>query len=394
MLLLLETVLHYNNNFNLRNCLTYVFAYTFLNRSFENLSDRPVKKIKLRIQGSPIEAQTKVTPETMKRGKKLLFNEETKSQPHSDVSQKKLVAATGGEDLPDRDLTDKEWCMQYVDSKKKVVLYTAKKKGEGQLGKETPFMYGRILRFDYEDADSANILVMIECSKGVRKVFLSEDLLVKESCGPEVFKKALDNSQNLIVTLRPYIQGHVTLRDEEPSHLKATKKVSKVQSRPAKKKTTKMSDTDSTSENEEEDNKGTPGAELASGVLSSEQNKIRRELMQRKLVRKGQVFNLPITHIHRPPIDEKTGRRPLEIREPHRMHVQNLKKKMKINPHATVVPFIVMVDPEECETIEDFDIRKHDQYNYFVIGGSHSVEAKNENKSACYSCAFYCYGRS
>ena len=42
------------------------------------------------------------------------------------------------------------------------------------------------------------------------------------------------------------------------------------------------------------------------------------------------------------------------------MHVQNLKKKMKINPHATVVPFIVMVDLEECETIEDFDIRKHD----------------------------------
>ena len=58
------------------------------------------------------------------------------------------------------------------------------------------------------------------------------------------------------------------------------------------------------------------------------------------------------------------------------MHVQNLKKKMKINPHATVVPFIVMVDPEECETIEDFDIRKHDQYNYFVMGGSHSAEAR------------------
>ena len=229
-----------------------------------------MKKIKLRIHGSPIEAQTKVAPETMKRGKKLLFNEETKSQPHIDVSQKKLVAATGGEDLPDRDLTDKEWCMQYVDSKKKVVLYTTKKKGEGQLGKETPFMYGRILRFDYEDADSANILVMIECSKGVRKVFLSEDLLVKESCGPEAFKKDLESSQNLIVTLRPYIQGHVTLRDEVPSPLKATKRVSKVQSRPPKKKTTKMSDTDSTSENEEEDNKGTSGAELASGVLSSE----------------------------------------------------------------------------------------------------------------------------
>ena len=37
--------------------------------------------------------------------------------------------------------------MQYVDSKKKVVLYTAKKKGNGQLEKDIAFMYGRILRF-------------------------------------------------------------------------------------------------------------------------------------------------------------------------------------------------------------------------------------------------------
>ena len=58
------------------------------------------------------------------------------------------------------------------------------------------------------------------------------------------------------------------------------------------------------------------------------------------------------------------------------MHIQNLKKKMKINPHAKVVSFIVMVDPEECPTIESFDVRKHDQYNYFVIGGSPSAEAR------------------
>ena len=62
--------------------------------------------------------------------------------------------------------------------------------------------------------------------------------------------------------------------------------------------------------------------------------------MQKKLVRKGHVFNLPITHIHHPPVDDKVGRRPLEIREPHKLHAQKLKKKMKINPHATVVPLI------------------------------------------------------
>ena len=68
-------------------------------------------------------------------------------------------------------------------SKKKLVLYTTKKKGDGHLEKDTLFMYGHILRFDYEDSDSRNILVMINCSKGVHKVYLSKDRLVKKSCG-------------------------------------------------------------------------------------------------------------------------------------------------------------------------------------------------------------------
>ena len=100
--------------------------------------------------------------------------------------------------------------------------------------------------------------------------------------------------------------------------------------------------------------------------------------MQKKLLEKGQVFNLSIIHIHQPPVDVKSGRRQLEIREPRKLHVQNLKKKMKINPHATIVPFIVMVDPEECATIDAFDVRKHEQYNYYVIGGSHSTEARSQ----------------
>ena len=114
--------------------------------------------------------------------------------------------------------------MQYVDTKKKVVLYMAKKKGDGELERQTPFMYGRILRLDYEDVDSVNLLAMIYSSKGVRKVFLSEDRLVKKCCGPETFKIDLEDSLNLIVTLRPYIQGHKSLRDGSPSPAKGPKK--------------------------------------------------------------------------------------------------------------------------------------------------------------------------
>ena len=47
-------------------------------------------------------------------------------------------------------------------------------------------MYGRVLRLDYEDVDSVNLLAMIDYSKGVRKVFLSEDRLVKRCCGREI----------------------------------------------------------------------------------------------------------------------------------------------------------------------------------------------------------------
>ena len=81
-----------------------------------------------------------------RKGKKQVFNEEIRYQPSDEVSQKMVVAETGREDLPHRDITDNEWCMQYVDSKKKVVLYTAKKKGDGQLERDTTFMYGRILQ--------------------------------------------------------------------------------------------------------------------------------------------------------------------------------------------------------------------------------------------------------
>ena len=60
-------------------------------------------------------------------------------------------------------------------------------------------MYGHILRLDYEDLDSVNLLVTIDCSKGVRKVYLLKDRLVKKSCGPESLKLDLESSQNLIV---------------------------------------------------------------------------------------------------------------------------------------------------------------------------------------------------
>ena len=115
------------------------------------------------------------------------------------------MAAHGGETLPDKDITEHVWAMQYVNSNKKVVLLISQYKGQGQLGKDPPFSYGRILRLDYEDPNSVNLILLVDCSKGVCKIFVSEDLLVKHSCGPESLRSAIQEYNNLITTLGPYI---------------------------------------------------------------------------------------------------------------------------------------------------------------------------------------------
>ena len=74
----------------------------------------------------------------------MQFSEELNEQPSDEVSQKKGADAFGGDDLPDRDITDREWALQYVDSNKKVVLLTARTKGVGQLAKERPLVTEKI----------------------------------------------------------------------------------------------------------------------------------------------------------------------------------------------------------------------------------------------------------
>ena len=113
----------------------------------------------------------------------------------------------------------------------------------------------------------------------------------------------------------------MNLKAASISPVKAPVKRSAVQSRPPKKKVTRMLGSESSKSIEDEEARTTPGLELASSVLSAEQNKIPRDIIHRKVVWKGKVFNLPITHIHRPPLDENTGCFHLEIREPHKLHV-------------------------------------------------------------------------
>ena len=185
------------------------------------MEERPLKKIRIKYQSSPPET-TKIPVVTYpQKGKKLVFEDEVVRQPSDEVSQKTSVMAGGGEDQLDRDLIGHEWALQYVDSKKKVVLLVSKLAGRGMLAQDRPFSYGKILRLDYEDADSTNLIVLVNCTKGVRKMIVSEDYLLKDSCGPESFRNAIETSTNLITTLRPYIQGHVNLKAASLSPVKA-----------------------------------------------------------------------------------------------------------------------------------------------------------------------------
>ena len=63
--------------------------------------------------------------------------------------------------------------------------------------------------------------------------------------GPESFRLEIVLINNLITTLRPYIQGHISERP--PSPKKAAPKKVHVHSRPAKKKKTKLSESESES---------------------------------------------------------------------------------------------------------------------------------------------------
>ena len=317
--------------------------------------------------------------------KKNLFDSTGEGGSKSSVATTKINKGSTQEEktveVKYKDYPELEWCLSYVEEDGVLLLITAKSDGEGKLQLGKTFNYGHVTKLEYEDIDSTSILIDVSSSVGNRRLRLDEGNLVPESCNPKALRKDLQTKNNLLVALRPYVTGEMMTGEAETPPKKSRK------TNPVQKKYTKRPRPEEEEEEilefvEEEDDQQVdvvaPGGQLSSGVLTSEQNKIRENIVKTKLVRRGQLFHLPITSIQRPPIDPVTGRRPLEIREPHSVHVQNLKSKMKINPHATVVPFLVMVDQEQCPTVADFKYSSADDYTYYVIGGSHSAEARRQ----------------
>ena len=76
---------------------------------------------------------------------------------------------------------------------------------------------------------------------------------------------------------------------------------------------------------------GAPGMIEASGIVASNQNILRENIKASKIV-DSRTFLIQMKQLQRPPVDPEIGRRTLEVRPPHALHVSNLKAKMKINP--------------------------------------------------------------
>ena len=83
-------------------------------RSTEFDQERVVKKFKIKFGNSPGDKTTRKESAPSKKPTRLVFEDEMTGAPSDEVSQKTLLGATGGETLPDRDITDYEWAMQYI----------------------------------------------------------------------------------------------------------------------------------------------------------------------------------------------------------------------------------------------------------------------------------------
>jgi hypothetical protein len=118
----------------------------------------------------------------------------------------------------------------------------------------------------------------------------------------------------------------------------------------------------------------TPGVDLEDGIMKTTQNAIRNRMRTTNLVDDGHTFQLNVKQLYKP----TEGQEKYQIRKPHHLHIHNLKALIRYNPYAHVVDYLVLVDPMEVPTREEFDRSKCFDYKYYVIGGNHSAEARRE----------------
>jgi hypothetical protein len=102
-----------------------------------------------------------------------------------------------------------------------------------------------------------------------------------------------------------------------------------------------------------------------------------QEDVDRRCKVREETFTLPITCCHPPVRDATKERSPYQIRPIGEYFLQQLRLRFETQGvSSNTAPFVLLVDPKDCPTKEDFDVTRRDTYKYYVIGGNHSICAK------------------
>eukprot|EP01018_Ginkgo_biloba_P013093 Gb_10123 [translate_table: standard] len=287
---------------------------------------------------------------------------------------------------------------------------------------------GRLIDASRVIEEPSNVIfLLVDTHEGVMKATFLRTRISLMGCLPKEFGAELANSEDFIATLSNFLGGvfmtqtnKSTQRESIPSSIQnsiqgeeqseeenkeeeketseekseepfieqydVSRKRRKVDSKQIKNKHTsnrkkeKANTQKGEKNNDDEDISGSsedidvPSVTLDDGIVQSEQNKIRERLYLNNLI-DGGPLNLDVKQIY-PPSHNPTH---MQIRLPHKLHVQNIKTLLRNKPRAHVVNLLVLVDPEEVSSKNEFDrSRANFDYHYYVIGGCHSVEARRQ----------------
>jgi hypothetical protein len=106
--------------------------------------------------------------------------------------------------------------------------------------------------------------------------------------------------------------------------------------------------------------------------MKTTQNAIRNTFRMKNLVDDGHTFQLNVKYIYKP----TEGQQKYPIRKSHHLRIHNLKALIRYNPYEHVVDYLVLVDPMEFPSRDEFDRSKNFNYKYYVIRGNNSADAR------------------
>ena len=125
----------------------------------------------------------------------------------------------GGASLALKDISSFEWVLKYKKDHRHLLLCLGNKIGTSVILGGHVFSYGKVLLADYQDEDSNVYKVCVWTSEGECELLLSKGRLVVEGFHPLEVHHVLREQDNIIITLQPFISGHISFAETEEDSL-------------------------------------------------------------------------------------------------------------------------------------------------------------------------------